>query len=116
MKFIVKRALPLFLSLTILCGILLTHLSPNTQAAIGNYYMINGKSVNCETVEDFGIGENEAYIRALYQYIWGVSYTEDFSSSDNILKNMLYEERELTVENLCRLVQRCNPGASCGEY
>ena len=111
MKFIAKRALPVFLCLTLLCSALMINLSPNTQAAMGNYYMINGKSINCETVEDFGIGENEAYIQALYQYIWSVAYTEDFSSSDNILKNMLYEERELSVDNLSRLVQRCSPGA-----
>ena len=111
MKFIKKRALPLLLCLTLLCSTLLLHVTPVTLAAVGNYYMINGKSLNCETVEDFGLGENEAYVRALYQYVWGVSYTEDFSSSDNILKNMLYEERELKTENLSRIVQRSSPGS-----
>ena len=111
MNFIVKRALPLFLCLTLLCGALLFDGSLIAKAAVGNYYMINGKSLNCETVADFGTGENEAYVQALYAYVWGVAYTEDVSSSDNILKNMSYEERVLNPDNLMRLVQRSNPGS-----
>ncbi|MBP3412134.1 MAG: peptidoglycan-binding protein, partial [Oscillospiraceae bacterium] len=111
MKLIGKRILPLFLCLTLLCGTLLLPSMPVALGAVGNYYMINGKSLSCETVKDFGTGENEAYVRALYEYVWGVPYTEDFSSSDNILKNMLYEERALNPENLSRLVQRSSPGS-----
>ncbi len=106
-----RRILSFLLCLTLLCSALLLPRVPVVQAAVGNYYMINGKSLCSETVEDFGLGENEAYVQALYQYVWGVPYTDDFSSSDNILKNMLYEERELNPDNLRRLVQRSSPGS-----
>lgn len=74
-----------------------------------NYYMINGKTVNCDSVDD-GEGDNEAYIKALYNYVWGVTYTNDFSSSDNILKNVEYNGRTLNAENLNKFVKRTEPG------
>lgn len=81
------------------------------EAVSGNFYMINGKSVHSESVEDPGTGMNNEYVKSLYKYIWGMEYTDDFSSSDNILKNMLYEERLLNEENLKSVVQRCQPGS-----
>ena len=79
-------------------------------AASGNHYMINGKSVAFNSVTDPGAGENEAYIKSLYNYVWGLEYTDDFSSSENILKNLLYEQRELNPDNLRAFVSRTQPG------
>ncbi|MCR5781173.1 MAG: InlB B-repeat-containing protein [Clostridia bacterium] len=82
-----------------------------TADAAGNFYMINGKALSVNSVDDPGTGNNTEYIKALYKYVWGMEYTDDFSSSDNILKNMLSEERALTPDNLKVFVQRCQPGA-----
>ena len=76
----------------------------------GNYYRINGKTVNCESVADTGTGKNNEYVRALYEYIWEVGYTDDFSSTDNILKNISYADRDLTVDHLRTYIGRCLPG------
>lgn len=77
----------------------------------GNYYMINGKPVNCESVEDPGDGNNEQYIQSFYSYVWGINYTNDFSSADNIIKNLEYNERTLNAENLRNFIKRCQPGS-----
>lgn len=79
--------------------------------AVGeHHYMINGIPVNCDSVQDPGEGKNEEYIKSIYNYIWGVYYSNDFSSSDNILKNIEYNERNLTYENLRNFVKRSEPG------
>lgn len=80
-------------------------------SAIGeNYYMINGKTVNCDSVADPGNGKNEEYVKSLYKYVWGIEYTDDFASSDNILKNIEYNDRTLNEENLKAFVKRIQPG------
>ncbi len=84
---------------------------PSADAAGVNFYMINGKALATDSVADPGIGNNTQYIRDLYKFIWGIDFSDDFSSSDNILKNMLYEERTLNPDNLKTFVQRCQPGS-----
>lgn len=75
-----------------------------------NYYMINGKPVNCDSIDDPGEGNNEDYIKSLYNYVWGITYTNDFSSTDNIIKNIAYNDRTLNAENLHGFVKRSQPG------
>lgn len=75
-----------------------------------NYYMINGKTVNCNSVSDPGNDKNETYIKLLYNYVWGVDYTDDFASKDNIIKNIEYNERALNEDNLKAFVKRTQPG------
>lgn len=76
-----------------------------------NYYMINGKTVNCNSVDDPGTDKNDEYIKSLYKYVWGITYSNDFSSTDNILKNIEYNDRTLNEENLRKYVKRTQPGA-----
>ena len=120
MKSISKRLLSLLLCVLLVSTFILLpglkrpgQLGLAAKAASGNYYMINGKAVSYDKVEDPGQGGNSEYVKALYEYVWGVNYTDDFSSTDNILKNLAPEERKLTPDNLKIFVQRCNsyPGA-----
>ena len=86
-------------------------LGMTARAAGGNFYMINGKALSYDSVVDPGQGNNSDYIKSLYEYVWDVNYTDDFSSTDNILKNLVYEERALNPDNLKTYVQRCQPGS-----
>ena len=80
-----------------------------TATAIGgNYYMINGRAVSYDSIKDT---DADSYIKELYKYVWDVEFTNDFSSSDNILKNQPYEMRDLDAENLKTFVMRSQPGA-----
>ena len=118
MKNIIKRGFSVLLSVIMLLSTMLFSdynifdgLLLIGSATGGNYYMINGKPVNCETVEDPGDGNNEQYIQSFYSYVWGINYTNDFSSADNIIKNLEYNERTLNAENLRNFIKRCQPGS-----
>lgn len=79
-------------------------------AAGGNYYRINGKTVYTDSVADPDSGSNNEYVCALYKYVWDTEYTDDFSASDNILKNVSYADRALTADHLRAFVGRVAPG------
>lgn len=112
---LVKRSFSLILSLLIILSMTvisdygyISSVTMTAYAAGENYYMINGKTVRYDTAE---AQSNDEYIAALYKYIWGIEFTNDFNSTDNILKNESYENRALSAENLKKFVLRCQPGA-----
>lgn len=106
-RYFLSLAICLVLCLETVCGPL-SLCGLQAFAAEGNYYRINGKNVNAVSADG---SSNNAYAKEMFRYIWDTEYSGDFVSSDNILKNIAYAERELTPDYLKQYVSRSIPGA-----
>lgn len=77
--------------------------------AIGSY-TINGVTVK---YTDFSSSPNECWVYAnnIYKKIWGVNFTNLFSSSDNMLRNLSDGELTLTIDHLKSYVSNAALGS-----
>ena len=73
-------------------------------------YVINGKSIR---YSDFTSSPSEcwAYAQKVYRYIWGMEFSSDFSSTDNLLHNLSDSELTLTAEHLKAYVSAAELGS-----
>ena len=77
--------------------------------AIGSY-TINGVTVR---YTDFSSSPDECWVYAnnIYKKIWGVNFTNSFSSSDNMLRNLSDGELTLTIDHLKSYVSNAALGS-----
>lgn len=94
MKKLFKRLVTLVLAITLVFGVA----QFDVQAA-ANTYKINGVSVS---VNSFNSSPNECwwYANHMYKKIWGHYFTNQFSDSENSLRNLSDKELTLTPEHL----------------
>jgi len=73
--------------------------------------IINGKSVSENSVAHQGTNGCVKYAMAMYKIIWGSSYTNSFSESINMLRNLSDSELTLTAEHLKKYVSAAPIGS-----
>ena len=80
-----------------------------------NVYAAGSYTINRVTVRytDFSSSPNECWIYAnnIYKKIWGTNFTNSFSSSDNMLRNLSDGELTLTIEHLKTYVSNAALGS-----
>lgn len=80
-----------------------------------NVYAAGSYTINGVTVRytDFSSSPNECWIYAnnIYKKIWGTNFTNSFSSSDNMLRNLSDGELTLTIEHLKTYVSNAALGS-----
>ena len=79
-------------------------------------YIIPGVKGNVKisknSVEWQGNGECWAYARLIYNKIWGYKFSNSFTSSDNMLRNLTDDQRKINFENTKKFITQAPLGAS----
>ena len=93
----------------VLCLLMLIAVVPVMEASAASY-TINGKTVSASDF-DSSPGECWMYAKNIYRKIWGDIFTNEFSSSDNYLRNKTDEELTLTLAHLKQYVSEASLGS-----